>query len=247
MSLIISKITIIPFLVLHIIGNPIIRRNHSCCKLISAVNCRLTIRIGNSKKLIHLRLYERSFSSLISILQIGYSSLKSALDFDVNSLVETFHYNIKNICEVYSAIKELFKSNLSSSTESTCRNFIVLTIKLKYFVNTCKTNLGNKLLCASPCRSSNLLYKNRTITLIKYLGLCKLSVLSKNLCRKNIINYFFHKLKYSIFILTELSISTCQFIHFISKCVIQISVAKLFIPKGISTSRRRICFCNSFS
>ena len=150
MSLICCKVTVIPFSLFHSIRvHSSICWNHLSCELKCTVNCRTSIRISFLNKFIKHLLVETCCSILISWSNVLSCTDHLLFDFDIDTFIKTFHNDVKNICEVYSTIKELFESDLSSTTDSICCYFIALSIKTEYFIKTSKSNFTDELLSTS--------------------------------------------------------------------------------------------------
>ena len=91
MTLIITKPTIGPETILHIIRNPIGLRKHLRSEFKGAVDRSLAISISNSKKLVHSGLIKASYLSTIMSRKCSNDSRKSLGNLTVNELVHTFH------------------------------------------------------------------------------------------------------------------------------------------------------------
>ena len=124
-------------------------------------------------------------------------------NFLEDELVHAFHNDSGNFSEVNTAIKELLKTNLSSSADSRGADFEALSFivtKLKDFVNTSKTNTSNELLSATTCIS--LATEDGLVTLLEGLGLGKLHVSLLNLLRKDFIDSLFNQRENQVLVFT---------------------------------------------
>lgn len=147
-ALVVGEVAVLPTLVLHALGNPVVAGQEGHSRFQSAVDGGRTVDGHGLNQTVKLLLVERGGGNLVGGRELGDSGVQSLGNLLVDSLAHALIDDVQVVSPLYAAVQELFQRKTSGSAVSGCLHSELLVSQLEDFVAAGQRDAGDELLGA---------------------------------------------------------------------------------------------------